>query len=293
MVLKNIPDRTAAVLLILVTAAAWSQSAAPLEFEWSPLSRRRLAMRPHFYGCRGGPGSPDRADRQPRIPSFLIPSAFGVGFTRVSMPKSAGNPPQFEIVAKVPHGATKEQVQQMWQKLLKDRFQLAAHRETREMPVYELVVAKGGFKGKDWVDPAAPADPATSSAQGGPPKRDKDGFPIVQPGQSISFFTGGKAWFVAPGGGIDELVRMLEGRLSIDAPTPKPMIHSTGLTGKYDPALVVAAGRFAESRFDRPAGRPHHAERSRKPAWPESADQEIRADRNADRRPRGSTPTEN
>ena len=34
----------------------------------------------------------------------------------------------------------------MMQASLASRCQLKAHRETREMPVYELVVAKGGFK---------------------------------------------------------------------------------------------------------------------------------------------------
>jgi uncharacterized protein (TIGR03435 family) len=32
------------------------------------------------------------------------------------------------------------------QTLLRDRFKLAVHRETKELPIYELVVAKGGFK---------------------------------------------------------------------------------------------------------------------------------------------------
>jgi uncharacterized protein (TIGR03435 family) len=30
------------------------------------------------------------------------------------------------------------------QTLLQDRFKLAVHRETRELPIYELTVAKGG-----------------------------------------------------------------------------------------------------------------------------------------------------
>jgi uncharacterized protein (TIGR03435 family) len=38
------------------------------------------------------------------------------------------------------------EVQQMEQGLLADRFKLKAHFETREMPVYQLIVAKGGSK---------------------------------------------------------------------------------------------------------------------------------------------------
>jgi uncharacterized protein (TIGR03435 family) len=40
----------------------------------------------------------------------------------------------------------------MMQSLLADRFQLKAHFETREMPVYELVLAKGGSKLKEDSD---------------------------------------------------------------------------------------------------------------------------------------------
>ncbi|HEX3570182.1 MAG TPA: TIGR03435 family protein [Acidobacteriaceae bacterium] len=42
----------------------------------------------------------------------------------------------------------------MQQSLLADRFQLKAHLETREMPVYQLVLAKGGSKLKEQPDPA-------------------------------------------------------------------------------------------------------------------------------------------
>jgi len=52
----------------------------------------------------------------------------------------------------------------MMQSLLADRFQLKAHFETREMPVYELVVAKGGSKLKEAADPARGAAAVGRSA---------------------------------------------------------------------------------------------------------------------------------
>jgi uncharacterized protein (TIGR03435 family) len=42
----------------------------------------------------------------------------------------------------------------MQQSLLADRFQLKAHFETREMPTYQLVLAKGGSKLKEEPDPS-------------------------------------------------------------------------------------------------------------------------------------------
>ena len=59
---------------------------------------------------------------------------------------------RFDIVAKIPKGTTKEQFQLMLQNLLAERFKLTVHHETKELPKYALVVAKGGPKLKETVD---------------------------------------------------------------------------------------------------------------------------------------------
>jgi uncharacterized protein (TIGR03435 family) len=74
----------------------------------------------------------------------------------------SGGPPWmnsagFDIQAKAPAEPTREQVRHMLQSLLADRFQLAVHRETRQLPIYALVVAKTGPR----LQPADP-DAATS-----------------------------------------------------------------------------------------------------------------------------------
>jgi len=53
---------------------------------------------------------------------------------------------RYDIVARFTPGTPKERLLVMWQKLLADRFKLALHREKKVMPVYALVVAKGGLK---------------------------------------------------------------------------------------------------------------------------------------------------
>jgi uncharacterized protein (TIGR03435 family) len=89
----------------------------------------------------------------------LIPAAFKVKSFQVAGPDwMAVN--RFDIVAKYPEGATKEQMPEMLQSLLEERFQLKFHRENREQNVYALVVAKGGHKLKDALpDPEKPAEP--------------------------------------------------------------------------------------------------------------------------------------
>jgi uncharacterized protein (TIGR03435 family) len=53
---------------------------------------------------------------------------------------------RYDIVAKLPPNTTWEQRLRMFQALLAERFKMAVHRETRELPVYAMVPAKEGFK---------------------------------------------------------------------------------------------------------------------------------------------------
>jgi uncharacterized protein (TIGR03435 family) len=65
---------------------------------------------------------------------------------------------RFDIAAKLPDGASSDQVPEMLQTLLADRFQLKIHRESKEFPVYALAVAKSGLK---LQESATSADAAT------------------------------------------------------------------------------------------------------------------------------------
>ena len=53
---------------------------------------------------------------------------------------------RWDILAKLPEGGSQQKIPDMLQALLADRFKLAIHHETREQPVYELVIGKGGPK---------------------------------------------------------------------------------------------------------------------------------------------------
>jgi bla regulator protein BlaR1 len=56
------------------------------------------------------------------------------------------NSERYAIEAKAAGTVSHDQVSLMLQSLLEERFQLKIHRETRELPVFNLVVAKGGPK---------------------------------------------------------------------------------------------------------------------------------------------------
>ena len=76
----------------------------------------------------------------------LIQQAYGVReFQIVGGPSWLGSE-RYDITAKPEGAATPDQVKVMLQALLADRFQLKFHRETKDLPTYALVVAKGGRK---------------------------------------------------------------------------------------------------------------------------------------------------
>jgi uncharacterized protein (TIGR03435 family) len=53
---------------------------------------------------------------------------------------------RFDLVGKGPSGATREQLLEMMQTLLDERFKITKHSEPRVIAHYELAVAKGGLK---------------------------------------------------------------------------------------------------------------------------------------------------
>jgi uncharacterized protein (TIGR03435 family) len=69
---------------------------------------------------------------------------------------------RFDIAAKLPDGGKTEQVPEMLQNLLTDRFEMQMHRDKKEFPVYALIVDKGGLK-----IPELPADPDFAGFAGG------------------------------------------------------------------------------------------------------------------------------
>jgi uncharacterized protein (TIGR03435 family) len=74
---------------------------------------------------------------------------------------SEGSPEYtYDFQATMPANTTTDQARQMMQNFLAERFKLAAHWEKKDMPIYALVVAPGGFK----LKPRDHADSPTAVA---------------------------------------------------------------------------------------------------------------------------------
>ncbi len=55
---------------------------------------------------------------------------------------------RFDITAQLPVGATEKDMPQLLRSLLRDRFKMVAHKESKETDVYALTEARGGHKMK-------------------------------------------------------------------------------------------------------------------------------------------------
>ncbi len=101
----------------------------------------------------------------------LMTYAYGVKPYQITGPDWMATT-RFDIVAKMPEGAKKEDAPKMLQTLLEDRFKLAVHRSSAEHPVLALVVGKGGPKLKASaekpvaIDESAPLKPGELKMDG-------------------------------------------------------------------------------------------------------------------------------
>jgi uncharacterized protein (TIGR03435 family) len=112
----------------------------------------------------------------------------------------------WDIMAKSQSGGDESQLRLMLRRLLEERFGLKVHIEPKEMQVYAVTLAKGGFK---------------------MPESKDDGPPI--------FNNGGPTLLTA------HRVTMKDFAEKVSEPLERPVIDETGLKGKYEIKIDVAA----------------------------------------------------
>jgi uncharacterized protein (TIGR03435 family) len=150
-----------------------------------------------------------------QLKNLMHYSAYGVPEPRILGGPKWVDSERFDIEAKVDSSVieqmrtlspeqSKLQRQAMFQQLLADRFKLAVHWETRELPVYALVVAKNGSKLQVSTKPGS----GTSSSTG---QLTAEGMTLAEIAQALT----------------QELATEL-GRVVID---------KTGIAGRYDVTL--------------------------------------------------------
>ena len=152
---------------------------------------------------------------------------------------------RFDIQAKLPQGATLDQVPQMLQALLVERFKMTTHREKRDLPVYALTVGKGPLK----LIPAStePEKPLPDSSNSMTVGTEDGPMKVVQDGKGGSSIQGGPYagtlnQSVSATGAHLELTKTTMARFVdlLSALMDRPVVNMTGLTGSYTISLDVS-----------------------------------------------------
>jgi uncharacterized protein (TIGR03435 family) len=188
---------------------------------------------PVLLGTRGGPGTTDPGQLTIGYATMknLLAQAFGVQADKILGPawldKTDGD--RYDVIAKVPRRASKEDLKTMLQNLLVERFGLAFHREMKDVQGYELVAGKNGPKLKE-------SELSTDPPQGQPVKieMDRNGIPQLPPGRPGVLVGGGPGRNIisARQQTVAQLASFFESRIG------KPVVDKTGLTAKYDYAFA-------------------------------------------------------
>jgi uncharacterized protein (TIGR03435 family) len=198
----------------LCAVALSAQSSAPPAFEVASVKVAEPQGNQVRAGQRTEPGRVSFAYASLRD---LIARAYEVKAPQVDGPGWIDSE-RYDVNAKIPEGVPREQVPAMLRTLLEERFKLKLHRETKDMPVYELVQGKSELKLDKAAQPTAPTRMAMEG-QG-------DGVMHA----SINSTT--MATFS------DMLGRW----------TDRPVIDKTGIADKYDIKLDLSMEELSRSR---------------------------------------------
>lgn len=157
---------------------------------------------------------------------MLIQQAYDVKDFQISGGPAWISSTPFDIVAKAENpDVNREQVKLMLQSLLAERFHLKFHRETRELPVYALVVGKNGHKlHLSEIQPNTDGTPAKSPGAGDPAA--PGGAGSAKPAGAMMRM--GRGQLDAQMTPIAALANMLAQQLG------RPVIDKTDLKGSYD-----------------------------------------------------------
>jgi uncharacterized protein (TIGR03435 family) len=209
---------------------AQAQTPAKLEFEVASVRRVEIPQDdrgvPVFPPAGGiGTSDPRRITYRGTWLAPLLADAFGVRWDQITGLGPVSNE-RYDIVANIPDGATKEQFNVMLGNLLRDRFHLRFHMDSKIRPVYALRVAKNGPRLKATE---RRADDATVPP-GGIGAPDAEGCPTLPPNYQgmVGRPIPGEVCWAAQDVPVANLARLIE------QPAGRPVIDETGLAGRYD-----------------------------------------------------------
>jgi bla regulator protein blaR1 len=206
------------VIMAVTSAAVFAGGVLP-QAENPPLAFEVASIKPNIpdgsgqmrMGIQPLPGG--RLNVTNASLKMLIRFAYNIDDAQISGGPSWLDSDRYDIVAKGEGNATTDQLRQMLQSLLADRFQLKFHHDSKELPVYALLAARNGPKLKPAAEDA-PVVGARGAAVGGR--------------GAIMMMRGGAMTQIAGNMSMDQLSQALANLLG------RKVVNKTGLDGFYE-----------------------------------------------------------
>lgn len=222
------------LLLPTICSVLYSQSSPPLAFEVASVKSADASQDARLPSLmRGGPGTsdPERIVFSNVSLFSVLQRAYNVKSYQIAGPAWLPSA-RYDITAKVPPGATKEQCNVMLQHLVADRFHLLLHHETKQVRGYELIRGNNKPKLKRSSETGPDVVPAES------PKTDANGFAqLAAPGLVLMEGVQGNAvvsYATARAQPLSALAEFLSKEFRL------PVADRTGLEGRFDFTLEFA-----------------------------------------------------
>lgn len=230
-----------AVVLLAAGAATAQTPAAPLAFDVASIKtatpdQAKLMSGQQHVGLKV---EGNRVDIGISSLSELIGMAYKVKYYQIQGPDWLTPTGQrFDILAKMPEGSNKDQVPEMLQALLADRFKLTIHRSSKENQVYALVIAKTGIKMKETPPDVAPTGDGAAPADTGMKASGN-----LEKGMTMTNTQAGTQKVTMVGTSMHvEASKMPMAMLaeSLSRFVDHPVVDMTGLKGNYQIALDIS-----------------------------------------------------
>jgi uncharacterized protein (TIGR03435 family) len=233
-----------------VLAAAYGQTSGKAEFEVASIKINPPQPGFHFAAdaATGGPGTADPGMFRCSKCSLatLIVKAFNL--QPYQFPgRTSFTDNTYEIMAKIPTGASTEEFSAMLQNLLEDRFGLTWRFQEKKLKGYRLVIARDGPKLTESTGASLP--PASGQHRSGQAESHNHSGPVV---------FGTSANYRAANQTTADLARVLSDQIGL------PVDDATGLPGKYDISLrwsgtgAAPAGNHGAGAWSGGAGHAGH-----------------------------------
>jgi uncharacterized protein (TIGR03435 family) len=243
------------LLLVLISANDVRAQTAPATVQTFEAASVRVNKNPG--PIRGLVGlQPGRLVATAATLQQLIESAFSVQSNQIVGAPGWATIDVFDVMATAPPNVTIEQAQLMLQNLLAERFELRTHRETRDLPIYSLVLERADRRlGPELRPSGADCVPIKTPAGMPPPPPPPPGAGQTRPLSSRPPLRCPSMFFAGTSGAVSAR-KMLIGELArgLTFPAGRPVVDRTGLTGEFDIDLLYQSDLVAGGgpRFEAP-----------------------------------------